>query len=428
MLIMTIAAALAIVACGDGHTHDLEEIAQVAATCSAKGNINYWHCKSCDKYYLDQSANDEISKEDTVIDIDSNNHSIVTHAAKSPTCTEIGWDDYVTCSDCSYTTYRELPAFEHNYKYVAADNIRHEYKCVNCLDVKNYANHTVTGGVCTECNYTIRSASVGLEFFEEIDSYSVNGIGECTDTDIIIPSEFNGLPVTSIRNTAFLNCSSITSITIPNTVTSIGHSAFALCTSLKSVIIPDSVKTIGSSAFDGCTALTNVTLPDGITSIESAMFQNCTSLRSIIIPDSVTTISNHVFFDCNSLSSISIPNGITYIGPAAFSGCDSLIYNEFSNGLYLGNKNNPYVVLMQAKSHVITSCTIYNNTKVIYSAFSGCTLLTSIVIPNSVAYINEDAFRHCTSLTIYCIAASNPGSWSKNWNNDRPVVWSYSEQ
>ncbi len=109
----------------------------------------------------------------------------------------------------------------------------------------------------------------------------ITRIGACTDRDVYIPSQIDGNKVTGIDNEAFYRCSSLTSITLPDSITSIGHSAFQDCSRLTSITLPDSVTSIGGYAFSGCSKLTSVTIPDSITSIGGYAFLNCDSLTDI---------------------------------------------------------------------------------------------------------------------------------------------------
>jgi hypothetical protein len=152
---------------------------------------------------------------------------------------------------------------------------------------------------------------------------------------------FSNNTLTGIEGQAFYGCTSLASVTIPNSVISIGREAFSGCSSLVSVTIPDSVTSIGLEAFGYCSSLVNVTIPNSVTSIGSFAFSGCASLASITIPDSVTgdingfggcdrlanvIIGNNVtsingFEDCKSLTSITIGNRVTTIGIRAFYGC-----------------------------------------------------------------------------------------------------------
>ena len=124
--------------------------------------------------------------------------------------------------------------------------------------------------------------------------------------------------VTSIGNDAFWDCSSLQSVTIPNSVTSIGNSAFSDCSSLQSVTIPNSVTSIGDYAFEACSNLQSVTIPESVTSIGHSAFQGCSRLQSLTIPNSVTTIENDAFYYCINLQSVTI-NSNPRIGGSAFS-------------------------------------------------------------------------------------------------------------
>ena len=107
-------------------------------------------------------------------------------------------------------------------------------------------------------------------------------------------------------------------------VTSIGYSAFLYCTGLTSITIPNSVTTIGENAFFCCTGLTEVTIPESVTSIGSWAFSSCTSLTEVIIPNSVTTIGRQAFHGCTSLTEVTIGESVTSIGDLAFLSCTSL--------------------------------------------------------------------------------------------------------
>ncbi|MBR2927478.1 MAG: leucine-rich repeat domain-containing protein [Clostridia bacterium] len=182
---------------------------------------------------------------------------------------------------------------------------------------------------------TIERLAPALEYTLNDDgqSYSVTGIGECQETDIVIPSTYKGLLVKGIGNRAFANCSNLTGIVISDSITSIGEYAFLNCTSLANVTIGDAVTSIGDSAFYDCTSLMSITIPNGVMSIEDGAFCGCSSLTSIAIPDSVTHIGMSAFGGCSNLTSIIIPDSITSIEDGVFSGCTSLTSVKIPNNI-----------------------------------------------------------------------------------------------
>ena len=137
-------------------------------------------------------------------------------------------------------------------------------------------------------------------------NYKYNGAA----ADVTIPSRYQGKPVTTIGHAAFFN-SAATSVTIPDSVTSISDSAFVNCPQLTNISIPNSVTYIGFSAFNSCTSLKSITLPSSLSTIQSYAFCNCGKLETIRIPVSVTSIGNNAFADCPSLMTVTYPGSKT---------------------------------------------------------------------------------------------------------------------
>jgi hypothetical protein len=254
---------------------------------------------------------------------------------------------------------------------------------------------------------------------------------------VTIPGTINGLPVTSIGDSAFYSNSSLAGVIIPDGVTNIGDSAFANCWSLTNITIPNGVLSIGDSAFVNCSALTAGTIPASVTNLGAGVFGSCYSLTAITvdtnnpaysslagvlfdksqttlitcpagqsgtytipntvanladaafagsllntvtIPNTVTNIGDCVFADCVALSSVTLPNSVTSIGDRAFFSCYSL-----------------------------TNLTIPNNvTSIGDQAFAECTALTNVAIGGSLGSLGNAVFADCTGLTAITVDTNSP--------------------
>ena len=314
---------------------------------------------------------------------------------------------------------------------------------------------TTANGKTATCEVTVVASTPDLNFiYSGTDTITIiEYIGN--DTNVVIPAYIDEKKVTCIGEGAFFECDSLTSITIPDSVTSIGEGAFRYCDSLRSVyinnitkwceidfasyyanplynranlylngtlvtelIIPDSVKSIGEKAFSGYPSLTSITIPNSVTSIGSSAFYECSSLTSITIPNSVTSIGSSAFYDCDKLSSITIGNSVTSIGSLAFAYCyicpsvyitDIAKWCEIDFAPYsanpLNNEANLYL-----NGTLVTELIIPDSvTSIGNYAFYGCDNLKSITIPDSVTSIGIYAFYNCNRLSS--VTFENANDW-----------------
>jgi len=381
------------------HTHSATKIEAVASTCTAYGSIEYWYCSSCGKYFADEACSKEISVIEAVLEK-------TAHSYKDGFCSVCGEEDP---------------------------------------------------------DYVPPTPSEGLSYALSSDGtyYVLSGLGSCADTEIVVPSEYEGLPVREIGAYAFCAFdletfealgTNILSVTVSDGVAAIGEGAFYGCASLVRVILPDSVSSIGDSAFYECEALARIKM-NGVEKIGVGAFYNCASLSDITISESVAVIGDSAFRNCISLASVDIGGGVETIGVNAFAGCSALSgvtisasVTDIGNDSFTGckaleeitvdeaNKNyksvdgNLYskdgsVLIKYAAGKAAAEFTVpYGVTKIgdcaftssvnlksvnIASsvtdigsyAFTWCSLLSSITIPDGVEKIGDSAFKYCYSLT-----------------------------
>ena len=207
--------------------------------------------------------------------------------------------------------------------------------------------------------------------------------------------------VTSLNSYAFEGCTSLSSITLPETLVTVNSNAFYGCTSLCQISLPDGVTTLAGSSFYGCTALEKLTVPSGVTVVNSSLCYGCSALRRVVLPEGITAIQTNAFYNCSALEEISIPATVTSIGTYAFFGCVSLPVNLELSVTTLG-----------------------------YSAFAKCTQLEKVWLRAAITTINAyeakkdgavtaryGPFLNCdASLVLYCEPASRPEGWNQYFN------------
>ncbi len=310
-----------------------------------------------------------------------------------------------------------------------------------------FASDTQVDGIYYNFDYSSRTASVTYRGASEY-SYSNEYTGS-----VVIPSSviYNHVTysVTSIGWGAFRYCRGLISVTIPSSVTSIGDAAFNGCSSLTSPVlhahvfaylptsysgaylIPDSIESIAGYAFSDCSGLTSVTIPNSVTSIGIYAFQNCSGLTSLTIPNSVTSIGNYAFQNCSGLTSVPIPNSVTSIGNYAFQNCNNLTsvtipYSLTSFGSYAFDGCSGITSVVWNAKHCnatsfgsqVESFTFGDEVELIPPTLcSGMPLLTAITIPNSVTSIGYSAFRGCSGLTSVTIKAETPPILNEDFGN-----------
>ena len=238
---------------------------------------------------------------------------------------------------------------------------------------------------------------------------------------------------------AFLDCTTLKEIVVPESVEQIGEKAFKGCDALESLTVPflgqnkyseetlgylfgesnrwlddtvyqgdkayipvslmtvvigDKGTSIDERAFYNCFNLTSVSIGKGVKSISKRAFYGCKGLTSIVIPDSVKSIGDSAFYRCTALTSVSIGNGVTSIGDFTFYGCVGLTSVTIPNSVTSIGSDSFYACTG------LTSVTISDSVSSIgEEAFCGCAGIASVTIPDGVTSVGERAFFDCTGLT-----------------------------
>ena len=278
--------------------------------------------------------------------------------------------------------------------------------------------------------------------------------------DVIVPHSFEGYPVVTIELSAFVNCTLLTGVTLPDSVTTIYDNAFGNCTALTEINLPEKVLTIGEGAFGNTgyynddsnwdefgvlyigkhliRAKTTISgeyeIREGTLSIAAIAFDHCENLTAIVIPEGVTAVGFETFLYCSSLTDLTLPKSVTHIGNGAFRGTalanvyyagtkaefDSITYGTYgyivqgANIIYtaeLPGATYYYTVDYNGKATITdVEETVSGNveipaafgenpvTQIGNGAFADCGLITSVTIPKSIKIIYENAFDGCDAL------------------------------
>ncbi|MGN0546493.1 MAG: leucine-rich repeat domain-containing protein [Acutalibacteraceae bacterium] len=294
------------------------------------------------------------------------------------------------------------------------------------------------------------AATYGVLTYEINDGeVTITGCDTSASGELVIPDTIEGCPVTTIGFSAFYECISIESVTLPNSIESVEYEAFKYCKSLTSISIPNSgIKWIDGNAFEGTAYYNNdenwvgkvlyienclikakedisgeYTVRNNTAVIANDAFYNCKGLKNVILSNSVTTIGNNAFYHCISLTNISIPNSVEEIGHSAFYGCLNLKKISIGCGIksigesafretgYYINEDNwtdnvLYIdnCLIEANGDISGEYIVKNNTTVIADyAFFFLKSITGVTIPASVTNIGDSAFEWCSNLASVTI-------------------------
>lgn len=413
------------------HTHAYKETVY-PATCTAAGYTV--HLCDCGNQYVDSAT------------------PMAAHTygawetTTAPTCTAEGVQTH-KCTVCGATETQKLSAAGHKY----VDTVVAPTKTT-----QGYTVHT-----CSVCgnnysdSYTNATGSLGLEYSQNADgTLTIVGMGQCTDTDIIIYStNSEGKNVSAIAAGAFAGNTTVKSVYLPASIVSIGDGAFAGCTALKSITVEENnsnyksvndvlfskdgtklvaypagntssefvlaatITEVQSSAFAGCTNLTQFKLAssdnskfaviDGVLYAQSAgkltllVYPAGNTQTSIALPDATVAIDNYAFYGATKLMGVTFNTGLETIGAHAFDGCSMLSVAALPDGL---TKLDSYAF---ANCEGLVGVSFGKELKAIGAhAFEHCTALKAVIIPNTMQKIGEYAFYDCDSLATLVIGSA----------------------
>lgn len=239
----------------------------------------------------------------------------------------------------------------------------------------------VIGDGLMDIGYSVFSyceALTDIEFGKNIRSIGISAFSGCTALEQV------ELPTTvhTIHDKAFQGCTALNAVTLPQ-VTKISYYAFSGCTALKDVEFPETLLSIGDGAFSYCTSLTGVTVPDSVTSLEQDCFKACTAMKKVCIGKGVTNINSQAFLNCTALTEISVD-------------ADNTLYMSDEFGVLHTKDQQTLLIYPIGRTGAYTVADTV--TKIDRNAFSGCSGLTAITLPEGLVTLEYGVFLGCTAL------------------------------
>lgn len=283
-----------------------------------------------------------------------------------------------------------------------------------------------------------------LEYTRVDDGYAVSATEGYAGVNVVIPEEYNGMPVTEVAENAFSGCTSMKTLRIPDSVKRVGRGALSGCTSLESIVLPfvgASVDTpvgvnnkgmahmfglSGGSSWAKDYGLKQVTVTDAATVIPNGAFEGMTSLQYVNLGENITEIGARAFSNCSNLVSVTLPEKCVSIGAYAFANCSKAAITVKGAITALGsysfsNSGITAITLGEGITSIPDNCFYGSSlrsivlpssvTSVGSAAFRNCTRLTGVTV-NSVVTLRSSAFSECSALTNDSLHFSSGGSFA----------------
>lgn len=296
----------------------------------------------------------------------------------------------------------------------------HECEQYSVWKIEKYSTESREGTKRLVCDYcgkksdkaSISKVSRGLSYEIKDDGAWVTGIGDCSDTELVIPEKIDGREVVGIADMAFKENTQIVSVIMPDAVKTVGYGAFSGASSLSSVILSSELEILGELAFRNC-ALTSVYIPGSIgNNFGYGAFSFCTPIKNVVLGEGVEFVQSNAFHSCENLEFISLPSTLKEISNA-FYGAENLKTVNFRGhiGQFCELETTPnslggtqsYVTFYSATilvggEPIPENVVIPDGTTKITSRKFWCMDIKSVKIPDSVTTIGNEAFAHCSKL------------------------------